>query len=404
MFSKRKAALGFIFVTLLIDVIGWGIVIPVIPELFHQLGGLSDTEGSAISAWLVAAFGVMQFLFSPIMGNLSDQYGRRPVLLLSLFGFGLDYLFLVFAPSILWLFVGRIIAGIMGASFTTAAAYIADISEPEKRAQNFGLIGAAFGLGFIIGPALGGLVAGYGLRAPFIAAAVLTLLNWLYGYFILPESLPLDRRRKFEWRRANPVGSLEFFLRHKVILGLTSAILLIYIAAHAVQTTWGFYTRTRFGWEAKEIGLSLAVVGLLVALVQGLLIRIVIPRLGPVRSIYVGLFLYSVGFLLFGLATKGWMMYAFLIPYCMGGIAGPALQGIMSNQVDPREQGALQGALTGLMSLTTIFGPLLMSGIFYFTADPDSSLFIPGAVMFSASTLMLISAMIARVSLKKNHA
>ena len=240
MSGKRKAALGFIFVTLLIDVIGFGIIIPVIPTMLSQLLQVRTSQASLDSGLLLASFAIMQFLFSPVIGNLSDQYGRRPILLISLFGFGVDYLLTAFAPTIGWLFLGRIVAGIMGASFTTASAYIADISPPEKRAQNFGIIGAAFGLGFIIGPALGGLLAKYGVKAPFIGAAALTLLNWLYGFFILPESLKPENRRKFEWKRANPVGSLKFFLRYKVILGLVASIVLLYIAAHAVQSTWSF--------------------------------------------------------------------------------------------------------------------------------------------------------------------
>src|SRR6186713_642660 len=210
--ANKNAALGFIFVTLLIDVIGFGIIIPVVPNLLMELGDLNISEAAAYGGWLLTSFSVMQFLFSPILGNLSDQYGRRPILLISLFGFGVDYLLTAFAPTITWLFAGRIIAGIMGASFTTASAYIADVSTRENRAQNFGMIGAAFGLGFIIGPALGGVIATLGLRAPFIAAAILTFINWLYGYFVVPESLKLENRRKFEWKRANALGSVKFFL------------------------------------------------------------------------------------------------------------------------------------------------------------------------------------------------
>ncbi len=403
MATARKAALGFIFVTLLIDVIGFGIIIPVIPRLLSELMEVSIPEAAAYGGWLLASFAIMQFLFSPLLGNLSDQYGRRPVLLVSLFGFGLDYLLLVWAPSIGWLFVGRIIAGIMGASFTTAAAYIADVSPPEKRAQNFGMIGAAFGLGFIIGPAIGGVLAKYGLRAPFIAAAILTLLNWLYGYFILPESLAPENRRRFDWKRANPLGSLRFFLQYKVILGLVASIVLIYIAAHAVQSTWSYYTMEKFNWTEEYVGYSLAFVGLMVAIVQGLLIRIIIPKLGQQRSVYVGLMLYALGFLLFGFATSGWMMFAFLIPYCLGGIAGPSLQGIMSTQVLPSEQGELQGALTSLVSLTSIVGPILMTTLFYQFSKPETSYYFPGAAMVAGALLTLLSAYLARVSLKRNH-
>ena len=395
--------MGFIFVTLLIDVTGFGIIIPVIPALLTDLLHVGVVEAAPYGGWLIFAFAIMQFLFSPLVGNLSDRFGRRPILLISLFGFGLDYLITAFAPTIGWLFLARIVAGIFGASFTTATAYIADVSPPEKRAQNFGMIGAAFGLGFIIGPAVGGLLTQFGTRAPFIAGAILTLINWLYGYFILPESLKPENRRKFEWKRANPIGSLKFFLRYKVILGLVASIVLLYIAAHAVQSTWSYYTMFKFGWDAKWVGYSLGFVGLMVALVQGWLIRLIIPKLGQQRSIYVGLALYALGFLLFGLATEGWMMFAFLIPYCLGGIAGPSLQGIMSSQVPPNQQGELQGALTSLISLTTIVGPIAMTGLFYAFTKPDAALYIPGAAMFTASGLTLLSAFLARLSLKKNH-
>jgi MFS transporter, DHA1 family, tetracycline resistance protein len=402
MAHKRKAALGFIFVTLLIDVMGFGIIIPVMPELIEGLAHVESNEAAYINGWMLMAFGVMQFLFSPLMGNLSDRYGRRPVLLASLFGFGLDYIFLYFAPSIAWLFVGRIIAGMMGASFTTAAAYIADVSEPEKRAQNFGIIGAAFGVGFMLGPALGGLLSTLGPRAPFAAAAILTFINWLYGYFILPESLPEEHRRGFEWKRANPFGALKFLFRYKAILGLVASIVLLYLAAHAVQSTWAFYTKFKFAWDGKATGFSLAFVGLMVGLVQGWLIRFINPKLGQIRSVYVGLFLYAIGLVLFGVATEGWMMYVFLIPYCFGGIAGPSLQGIMSGQVPVNEQGELQGALTSLISLTNIFGPLMMSGLFSVFSGSNAPFYFPGAAMVAGAVLMLIAAVLARISLKKN--
>jgi DHA1 family tetracycline resistance protein-like MFS transporter len=400
--SKKNAALGFIFVTLLIDVIGFGIIIPVIPRLISEMEGVSIPEASEYGGWLLASFAIMQFLFSPLMGNLSDQFGRRPVLLISLFGFGVDYILVVFAPNIEWLFVGRIVAGIMGASFTTASAYIADISEPEKRAQNFGMIGAAFGLGFIIGPALGGVLSKFGLRVPFIGAAVLTLINWLYGFFILPESLKPEDRRKFDWKRANPIGTLFFLLRYKVILGLVASIFLIYLASHAVQSTWAYYTMEKFKWTEDWVGYSLALVGVLVAIVQGWLIRFIIPKLGQERSVYIGLALYALGLLLFGLATQSWMMFAFLVPYCAGGIAGPSLQGIMSSQVPANEQGELQGALTSLISITSIIGPVMMSWIFYEYSKPSAEVYFPGAAMIAGSILMLISAFLARLNLKKS--
>jgi len=395
MLLNRKAALGFIFVTLLIDVTGFGIIIPVMPKLIMQLIKGNLNEASVYGGWMILAYAAMQFLFAPVLGNLSDRYGRRPVLLFSLFGFGIDYLFLAFAPSVAWLFVGRIIAGITGASFTTATAYIADISTPEKRAQNFGIVGAAFGLGFIVGPVIGGLLGSFGPRVPFIVAAGLALLNWLYGYFILPESLSKDNRRPFEWKRANPVGSLMQLKKYPAIGGLVISFILIYLAAHAVQTTWSYYSMEKFNWHEKEVGISLGVVGVMVAFVQGVLIRKTIPMLGQERSVYFGLFLYGVGMILFGIATQGWMMYAFTIIYCLGGIAGPALQGIISNHVPANEQGELQGGLTSLISVTSIIGPLMMTNLFSYFTNKNSLVVFPGAPFIAGAVLMMASAFFA---------
>ncbi len=393
--SSKQAAIGFIFVTLLIDTIGFGIIIPVLPNLIIELTHGTTSEAARIGGWLLFAFAIVQFLFAPILGGLSDQYGRRPILLGSLFGFGLDYIFLALAPTIGWLFVGRLIAGALGASFTTAGAYIADISTPEKRGQNFGMIGAAFGLGFIIGPGLGGLLGSFGPRVPFMAAAGLSLLNWLYGYFILPESLKVENRRKFEWKRANPVASLLNLKRYPVVLGLVASLVLIYIASHAVQSNWSYYTIEKFGWGSAMIGASLAAVGILIAIVQGGLIRIIIPAWGQKNSLYIGLALYSIGFVLFAFATEGWMMFAFLIPYCLGGIAGPALQGIISSQVPANEQGELQGALTSLMSVTSIIGPLLMTQLFSAFTGPAAIIYFPGAPMAMGGVLTLLSLILA---------
>lgn len=393
--SSRKAAIGFIFVTLLIDVMGWGLIIPVMPKLISQLKGIPVNEASSEGAWLIAAYAIAQFLFAPVIGNLSDKYGRRPVLLSSLFGFGIDYIILALAPTYGWLFIGRIIAGITGASFTTASAYIADISTPDTRAKNFGMIGAAFGLGFIIGPALGGLLAGLGVRAPFYAAAGLCLLNALYGYFILPESLAKENRRPFQWAKANPFGSLQFLRKTPGIGGLAFCFFLIYMAAQAVQGNWNFFTIYRFGWTEGMVGISLAVVGLLVGAVQGGLTRVINPKLGDEKSIYLGLLLYSIGLVLFGVANQGWMMFVFLIPYCLGGIAGPSLQSTMAGHVAPNQQGELQGALTSLMSLTTIFGPLIMNNLFkYFTTD-RAPFHFPGISFILGALFMLGSLFIA---------
>lgn len=384
-------ALLFIFITVLVDVIGLGIIIPIVPKLIENLTGLGINEASKYGGWLLFSFAIMQFIFSPILGGLSDRFGRRPILLLSLFGLGLDYIFHAFAPSIAWLFVGRIIAGIMGASFSTATAYIADISSPEKRAQNFGLIGAAFGLGFIIGPVIGGISSKWGTNVPFLIAAGLTLLNVIYGYFVLPESLSKDNRRAFEWKRANPISSLKNLRKYPVVSGLVISLVLTFIASHAVQSNWSFYTMYKFNWTAEIVGYSLAVVGVLVAFVQGFLIRKIIPRLGQVKSIYLGMSFSALGLLLFGLASESWMMFAFLIPYCLGGIAGPSIQGVISSQVPANEQGELQGALTSLMSLCGVFGPLLMTNLFAFATAKNSTFHVPGAPFFLASCLTLVS-------------
>lgn len=398
----QTQSIVFIFITLLIDVIGIGIIIPVVPSLVSSLTGLGMNEASRYGGWLMFSYAIMQFVFSPILGNLSDQYGRRPILLLSLTGLGLDYILHALAPTITWLFIGRLIAGVFGASFTTATAYIADVSTPEKRAQNFGLVGAAFGLGFIIGPLIGGIAGSWGPRVPFYVAAALSLLNVAYGYFVLPESLAQNNRRKFEWKRANPVGSLMHLKKYPVVSGLIASLVLVYIAAHAVQSNWGFFTAYRFNWVEKEIGYSLAFVGLLISIVQGGLIRIVIPKLGRKSAVYAGLLFYAIGLFLFAFASQSWMMYAFCIPYCLGGIAGPAIQGIVSSQVPDNEQGELQGALTSLMSVTSIIGPLLMNNLFAYFTTKTAFIYFPGAAFFTAGILTLFSTYLAWLNLRKH--
>ena len=406
MANTKKAAVGFIFITILIDIIGFGIIIPVLPQLLQQLMHVTDrTDISAISKpaiFLTLIYGLMQFIFAPILGSLSDRYGRRPVLLFSLLGFGLDYIFLAFAPTIGWLFLGRMISGITGASITTASAYMADISNEKNRAQNFGMIGAAFGLGFIIGPMLGGLLGELGTRIPFLVAAGLALVNALYGYFVLPESLDMEHRRAIDFKKANPISSLLKFKKYPAVLGLIFSLLLIYISAHAVQSNWSFANINKFGWSPKMIGISLAVVGVLVSLVQGLLIRVVNPRLGNEKSVYIGIALYAIGLTLFAFATQGWMMFLFLVPYCLGGISGPALQALISAHVPKNEQGELQGSLTGLNSLTTIFGPSMMIGLTsYFSIKNDPShIYFPGAAFLLGAFFMLLSAIIAYWVLK----
>lgn len=394
MANDRKAAVGFIFITLLIDTMGWGLIIPVLPELIAELKHISINEASAYGGLLLSTYAITQFMFSPVIGNLSDRYGRRPVLLSSLLGFGIDYIILALAPTFGWLFLGRVIAGITGASFTTGSAYIADVSTPETRAKNFGLIGAAFGLGFIIGPALGGLLSGWGIRAPFFAAAGLCLLNTLYGYFVLPESLSKEHRRSFDWKKANPFGSLQFLRKTPAISGLAFGFFLIYMAAQSVQGNWSFFTMYRFNWTPGLVGVSLAVVGVLVGAVQVGLTRVLNPKIGDAKSIYFGLTLYTIGLVLFAFATSTWMMFAFLVPYCLGGVAGPSLQATLAGHVPPNQQGELQGALTGLMSLTTVLGPLLMNNLFTFFTSPKAPFLFPGVSFLLGAVFMLFSLII----------
>ena len=402
MSEPRKAAISFIFFTLLLDVIGLGLIIPVFPQLIAELVGGTMSTASQWSGLLTFAYAITQFVFAPVIGNLSDQYGRRPVLLLSLFGFGIDYIFLSLAPTIWWLFIGRIIAGVFGASFTTATAYIADISSPETRSKNFGMVGAAFGLGFIIGPGLGGLLGELGPRVPFIAAGILTFMNMIYGYFVLPESLSKEHRRPFEWKRANPMGSLLQLKKYKGVGGLIFAFFLLYIGGHAVQSTWTFVNIEKFNWSKSFMGLSLTFVGILIALVQGGLIRYTTPKFGEQKSIYIGLGLYAFGLLLFSFATEGWMMFVFLVPYCLGGIAGPALQSIISGNVPKNEQGELQGALTSVMSVTSIIGPLLMTNLFAWFTRPEASVKFAAAPFLAGSVFMLVSAILAAKTMKKD--
>ncbi|MCX2574324.1 TCR/Tet family MFS transporter [Pedobacter sandarakinus] len=403
MAKQNKSAMIFIMITLLIDCTGFGIIIPVLPDLIKQFTGGSTSVAADYGGYLMVAFALPQFIFSPILGGLSDKYGRRPILLFSLFGLGMDYLFLSFAPSIVWFFIGRIIAGISGASFTTGMAYIADISTPEKKAQNFGMVGAAFGLGFILGSVGGGLLSQFGLRVPFMVAAGLSLINWLYGYFILPESLSKANRRDFSWQRANPVGAFINASKYPAILGLLATLLLLYIASHSVQSNWSYYVIEKFQWTPTMIGYSLAVVGIMVAVVQGGLIRVIIPKIGNRRAIYLGLTLYIIGFICFAFAANGLMMMLFIIPYCLAGIGGPAMQSIISNQVPENAQGEIQGITTSLQSLAAIIGPFAASHIFVYFIQDGTPFYFPGAPFILSAILTLIGLFIAIRALRKYH-
>jgi DHA1 family tetracycline resistance protein-like MFS transporter len=396
MAKDRKAAVGFIFLTLVIDIIGLGIIIPVVPQLIKGLIHTDDiSKVSLYGGWLTFLYATMQFLFAPMIGSLSDKYGRRPVLLFSLLGFGLDYLFLAFAPSIFWLFIGRTISGITGASVTTASAYMADISDESNRAKNFGMIGAAFGIGFIIGPMLGGFLGEIGPRIPFLVAAGLALCNALYGYFVLPESLAPENRRDFNLKRSNPLSSLFHLRKYPAVSGLIFSLLFIYLGSHAVQSNWSYANIEKFHWTPKMIGFSLGMVGLLVGIVQGVLIRFINPKLGNEKSVYIGIALYALGLLLFAFASSTWMMFVFLIPYCLGGISGPALQSLISVHVPKNEQGELQGSLTSIMSVTSIVGPLIMTSLFAYFTKPSNPIYFPGSSFLLGAVFMVISAVIA---------
>lgn len=395
MSEKRTAGLTFIFITLLIDVTGFGIIIPILPKLIQELVHGDLSTASRWGGILMFIFAIMQFFFAPIIGGLSDQYGRRPVLLATLFAFGLDFILQGLAPSIGWLFAGRLIAGITGASFSTAGAYIADVSEPEKRAQNFGIIGAAFGLGFILGPVIGGFLGQYGSRVPFFASAILAFLNFAYGYFILPESLKPENRRPFEWKRANPIGTLVRVRQYPVLMSLLGALSFVYIAGHANQSTWSYIMIDKFNWDERMVGVSLGWVGLTVGVVQGGLTRIIIPKLGQVKSLYLGLTLNAVGFVLLAFSTQTWQVFVFMIPFALGGIAGPAIQGVISNLVPANEQGELQGTMASLMSLTSIIGPLLMTNLFSYYTRPGAAVHFAGAPFLAGAILVVISAVLS---------
>ena len=401
MAQENKTAITFIFITVLIDVIGFGIIIPVLPKLLSEMNNISINEASTYGGYLLTSFAIAQFIFSPIMGSLSDRYGRRPVILLSLLGFSLDYLILAMAPTFLWLMIGRIVAGIFGASYTTASAYIADVSTEENRAKNFGLLGAAFGLGFIIGPLLGGLFGEIGPRIPFYVAAGLAFVNFIFGYFVLPESLSLENRRNFDWKRANPIGTIRQLFGYKTIGYLLVAFFLLNLASHAVNSNWAYFTMYRFDWSESMVGISLAFAGVLISIVQGGLAQKASNYFGVNKSILIGISMYTIGMFLFAFASSTWMMFVFLIPYAFGGISTPVLQSYLVGQVATNEQGELQGGLTSVQSLTTIFGPLMMTGIFFHTTKENTSFYFPGSAFLLASGLLVISLLITYLVLGK---
>lgn len=400
--NSKKHALTFIFVTILVDVIGVGIIIPVIPKLIQNLSSYTLDDAAWIGGLLLAAYAGMQFLFAPLMGELSDKFGRRPVLLIALFGLGVDYVLHAYAPTLTLLFVGRFIAGMMGSSYTVANAYIADISSKEDKARNFGLVGAAFGIGFIIGPVIGGFAAEWwGVRAPFFAAAGLTLLNFAYGYFVIQESLPVEKRRPIKLMKALPVTSFVDLGKYKAFGGLLIAFFLANLAGQALHTTWTFFTIEKLEWTEGDIGISLAVIGFMVAIVQAVLVGKIVAKLGEQKTIMLGFILWSVGMILFSIAGSTAALYCFMVPYILGGIASPTLQGFLSNKVPENEQGNLQGSLTSMISITAIGGPLLYGGLFDWFAGSDGPWYYPGAPYAMGAVFLSLGCITAIISLRK---
>ncbi|HJR42006.1 MAG TPA: TCR/Tet family MFS transporter, partial [Gemmatimonadaceae bacterium] len=383
-------AVIFVAITVLIDSIGFGLIMPVMPTLLMELTGEGVSQVAIYGGWLAFVYAVLQFFSAPVLGGLSDRFGRRPVLLFAIGALGIDYLILGFAPTLAWLFLGRAIAGIAGASFTPAFAYVADISPPERRAQSFGVVSAAFGVGFIIGPAIGGLLGEMGPRAPFFAAAALSLTNVAYGYFVLAESLPLEKRRAFTWRRANPLGTLLQMRKQPVVVGLLSAFFLWMVAHQVMPATWSFYTTYRFGWPEKTIGASLALAGVLMAVSQTTYLRFVVPRIGERRAALTGIVTAGIGYLGYAMATESWMMFAWLGTWFFGATVSPTTNGIMSRRIAPDAQGELQGAVASLMSLSAIVGPPIMAQLFGRFSAPDAPVHLPGAAFVAAFALSMI--------------
>ena len=393
----RKASLVFILAVVVIDMLGIGLVYPLVPRLIEGFLGGDMAQTSYVYGFLVAIYAAMQFIFAPVLGSLSDRYGRRPVILIALVGLAVDYLVLAFAPNLWWFIPARIISGICGATFTTAGAYMADVTPPEKRAQNFGLIGAAFGFGFIIGPAIGGFLGDMDVRLPFLVAAGLTFVNMLFGIFVLPESLKPENRRKFSLKQANPVGALIAITRHHhAIITLLMIVALASLAVAVGQVTWVLYTTYRYGWGPFETGLSLMAVGVVFIVGQGVMTRVVVKRLGERRTAFLGLTVAPIAYVLYGLAYEGWMIYVIMLLGLIGWtVAGPAVQAMISRAVPANEQGLLQGAMGSINSLAGIVGPPLWNGLFGYFVSPAAPFILPGAAFFGAAIVMLMALALA---------
>ncbi len=388
---KRHHAALFVFVTVLIDAMGIGIIIPVMPDLIRDLSDLPLSKAALRGGYLSFVYAFMQFLFGPTVGNLSDRFGRRPVLLVSLAVLTIDYLIMGFAPTLAILFIGRVLAGIAGATHSTAHAYIADISPPEKRAQNFGLIGAAFGIGFILGPIVGGLAGELGPRQPFFAAAAVAFVNLVYGYFLVPESLVQEKRRPFSVTRANPLGVARQIRKFPTVAWLFAAVFLYNVAHFVYPAVWSFYTKEALGWTSAEVGLSLAAVGVGFAVVQGWLIRLVLPRLGEAKTAVLGFLVSIAGLVGLAFANATWLVYLLMPFVALGAMVTPAMTGLMSNRIPDDAQGELQGALTSVAGVTIIISPVLMTQLFGYFAGDQAPFYFPGAPFLAAAVLMSLA-------------
>ena len=387
----------FIFITVVLDSMGIGIIALVMPDLIREIGDIDLSQAALWGGALTVVFAINQFIFSPAVGGLSDAYGRRPVLLIALFVMAADYLIMGFAQSMWLLFVGRFIGGITAATQSTAAAYMADISSSEDKAKNFGLLGAAFGIGFILGPMIGGLLAEYGSRAPFFAAAAIAFANMLFGYFVMPESVTAETKRRFEWRRANPFGAFKQMKKLPALMPMLMVYLLLSIAFFVYPSVWAFFGRAQFNWDARMVGLSLAAYGFGIAIIQGVLIRPILAGIGEKRTAILGMCLHLATFLMYPFMTQTWHIFAFMPISVFSAVAVPALQGLMSNSVPDNAQGELQGAMSSLTAIATIISPFLMTQVFsYFTRD-DAPLFLPSApFLLSAFSVVIALVMFSR--------
>jgi len=399
--SKRRS-LGFILGTLTLNSMGIGLMMPVMPSLLTELTSLPVSEAARWGGALAVVYALMQFVFGPTLGNLSDRYGRRPVLLVSMFAMAVDYLIMALSWNLAVLFVGRTLAGVSGATFSAASAYIADVSAKEDRAKNFGLVGAGFGVGFVLGPMIGGFLGEYGPRAPFYAAAALSFVNFLFGWFVLPETLKAENRRDFSWRRANPMGALKQLATYPAVRTLLLAVFLFDIAHYVYPAVWSYYSEEVFGWSPGDIGLSLAFVGIGFAFVQGYLIRVLEPKLGSGRTLLIGLVANLAAFAGLAVADSGWMAYSLICFAALGALATPAFTGLMSNRVPDDAQGELQGMISSAAGLSMVISPFVMTQIFATFSGPDATVQFPGAPFALAGLLILASLLIALPFIRKD--